>query len=178
MTTETACRGSGLRHRRALLICSLLFVTGPTTTHAANWSVDVGGGANLTFSPATLEITAGDTVTFVNRGGFHNVAADDGSFRCAQGCDGSGGDGNASSLPWSATVTLSTPGSVGYHCEIHGVPGLGMFGTITVDPQPPPPPPSSVDSVPNGGMAFLLLLAGALVLGAALNWRRHGRVRR
>ena len=39
-----------------------------------------------TFFPRDLEIAAGDTVTWVNIGGRHNVAATDGSFRCANGC--------------------------------------------------------------------------------------------
>jgi plastocyanin len=145
--------------------------------NAANWTVDVGG-AQLAFSPATLSIVAGDTVTFVNQGGFHNVAADDGSFRCAQTCSGSGGD--PSSVSWSSTVTLATPGTVGYHCEVHGAAGLGMFGSIIVAPAPPPPPPppSAIDNVPNGGGALYLLLGVALIAGAALRGRRRARARR
>jgi len=102
---------------------------------AANHVVNVGDPNGLTFAPATLNIAAGDTVTFNNGGGFHNVASDPGavtSFRCAQGCDGAGGNGAASNTLWSATVTFPTPGTVGYHCEIHGAPGQGMAGTITV----------------------------------------------
>ncbi len=179
MTIEAARPGAGLCCRYALLICTALFVATAITAGAANWSVDVGG-AQLAYAPATLTVTAGDTVTFVNQGGFHNVVADDGSFRCAQGCDGSGGNGDASSVLWNATVTLASPGTIGYHCEIHGAPGLGMFGTITVDPAqtpPPPPRPLAVDSVPSGGTTFLLLLAGALVLGTALSRRLRGRSR-
>jgi plastocyanin len=138
---------------------------------AANWTVNVGG-AQLAFSPATLTISAGDTVTFINQGGFHNVAADDGSFRCAISCSGSGGDPN--SALWSSTVTLASPGTVGYHCEVHGAAGLGMFGTITVQPAPPPAA-SAIDNVPNGGVALYLLLAAALILGSGLSWRRRSR---
>ena len=86
-----------------------------------------------TFDPPTLTINVGDTVTFVNGGGFHNVASMDGAvttFRCADGCDGDGGNGDASSDPWTATVVFPTAGSVPYECEIHG--GQGMQGTITV----------------------------------------------
>jgi plastocyanin len=164
--------GRGLA--RYALLTSAMFVFAMNNANAANWTVDVGG-AQLAFSPATLTITAGDTVTFVNQGGFHNVAADDGSFRCAQSCSGSGGDPN--SVLWSSTVTLATPGTVGYHCEVHGAPGFGMFGTITVEPAPPPqpPPPSAIDNVPNGNVALYLLLGGALIAGAALSWRRRTR---
>jgi len=178
MTIEAARPGAGACCRYATLICTALFAASATMARAANWPVDVGG-AQLAYAPATLTVTAGDTVTFVNKGGFHNVVADDGSFRCAQGCDGSGGSGDASSVAWSATVTLASPGTIGYHCEIHGAPGLGMFGSITVDPAPlppPPPPRPGIDTVPGGGTASHLLLAGVLVLGAALSRRRSSRM--
>jgi plastocyanin len=29
-------------------------------------------------------------------------------------------------------VAFPDPGTAGYHCEIHGAPGAGMFGTINV----------------------------------------------
>jgi hypothetical protein len=70
-------------------------------------------------------------VTFVNAGGApHNVDADDGSFRCAQGCDGQGGDGTPSAQAWSSTVTFAQAGTFGYHCDVHG--SMGMNGSITV----------------------------------------------
>jgi plastocyanin len=91
---------------------------------------------NLTFSPASLTIDAGDTVTFVNGGGFHNVVSDSGAvtaFRCANGCDADGGNGDASGAAWSATVTFPDAGSAPFHCEIHGANGgVGMSGTITI----------------------------------------------
>lgn len=100
---------------------------------AANHNVTVGG-ATLTFSPSTLTIAAGDTVTFTNAGGFHNAESDPGavtSFHCSDAC-GTSPVGDASSNLWSSVVTFPTAGTVGYHCHIHGGPGQGMFGTITV----------------------------------------------
>ncbi|HEX5755336.1 MAG TPA: plastocyanin/azurin family copper-binding protein, partial [Arenimonas sp.] len=94
-----------------------------------------------TFSPASLTIDVGDTVTFVNGGGIHNVVSDPGAvtqFRCANGCDSDGGNGDPSGASWSATVAFDTAGTVGYSCELHGAPGSGMFGTITVVGAPPP----------------------------------------
>lgn len=98
---------------------------------AANYIVNVGG-AQLAYSPATLAIAAGDTVTFVNKGGNHNVVAADGSFRCARGCDGNGGNGSPSNSNWVASVTFARTGSFGYFCEIHGTPTTGMHGVINV----------------------------------------------
>jgi len=167
--------GRGLA--RCALLTSAMFVLATTRAGAANWNVAVGG-AQLAFSPATLTITAGDTVTFVNQGGFHNVAADDVSFRCAISCSGSGGDPD--SALWSSTVTLASPGTFGYHCEVHGAAGQGMFGTITVQAAPPilPPPQAAIDNVPNGSVALYLLLGLALTFGAGLSWRRRSRASR
>ena len=105
---------------------------------AANHSVTVGAGGGLTFSPSTLSIAAGDTVTFSYAGGTapHNVRSDPTAvtqFRCANGCDGAGGNGTPSASAWTATITFPTPGSVPFYCEIHGGPGgAGMSGTLTV----------------------------------------------
>ena len=88
---------------------------------------------NFTFTPSELTIMVGDSVTWTNVEGFHNVSADDGSFRCANGCDGDGGNGDAASAPWSFTLTFDTPEMIAYFCEIHGgAGGAGMSGTVTV----------------------------------------------
>jgi plastocyanin len=100
---------------------------------AATFIVNVGGDSPPTFSPQTITIQKGDTIAFINRGGLHNVVADDSSFRCARGCDGKpGGNGNTSGSNWVASVTFNTLGTIGYYCEQHGAPGQGMFGTIHV----------------------------------------------
>jgi plastocyanin len=112
---------------------------------AANHMIVTGPG--LVFTPSSLTITAGDTVTFANTSeGNHDVHADDNSFRCANGCDGSGGNGDPSPNAWSFTLTFKTAGTVAYYCEIHGGPGgQGMHGVITVNAgsAPPPPPPAA-----------------------------------
>lgn len=83
------------------------------------------------FSPDALTINVGDSVTFhvymdVLYTGPHNVVADDGSFRCARGCDGEGGDGTPadSSSDWRFTRTFSSPGVVKYHDEVSGTSGI------------------------------------------------------
>jgi plastocyanin len=87
---------------------------------AATVNVSVGG-PDLAFHPATVTINIGDTVVWTNAGGFHNVHADDGSF------------GNAlSGDSWTLSHTFSAAGTVGYHCQEHGLPGVGMFGTVVV----------------------------------------------
>ena len=120
---------AGMRHVLTVLASfGLLAPLGATT-----FTVEVGPG--MTFSPATVTIAEGDTVRFVNRGGLHNVKANDNSFRCAHGCDGDGHGGNgAPSLDiWFAVVTFPLAGTIGYYCETHGTPTSGMRGTIIVE---------------------------------------------
>ena len=93
-------------------------------------NVDVELMPDNTFSPEIVTVAAGGTVTFTNGGGNHNVTADDGSFRCASGCDATGGNGNPSTAGWSVTITFPTVGTVGYNCEVHE--GIGMRGRVNV----------------------------------------------
>lgn len=108
-------------------------LAGSTFAQAAIAIVNVGGPTQV-FIPKNVTIHVGDKVKFVNKGGVHNVVADDGSFRCAHGCDGDGqgGNGGASGSNWVVTLTFNQVGDVGYFCETHGMPGGGMFGTIHV----------------------------------------------
>ncbi|HEX7914752.1 plastocyanin/azurin family copper-binding protein [Rudaea sp.] len=102
---------------------------------ASDHQVSVGG-SNDAFSPSTLTINAGDTVTFTEVSGSHNVVSDTpGLFRCANGCDGDGkgGNGNVAGNNWSVTISFPTAGTFGYYCEAHGAPGVGMYGTVRVN---------------------------------------------
>ena len=141
-------------HRLASLAAGAFALAAALPVYATDHPVAVGGSAGLAFTPSDLTINVGDTVVFSNAGGFHNVVADDGSFRCANGCDGdgAGGNGNASSATWTARVTFSTAGSVPYHCQIHE--GSGMVGTITVvggtTPTVDVTPPALTASAPAG----------------------------
>ena len=115
---------------KAIASAFLLSATASAADHV------VTANPNLTFTPNNLTIAVGDTVTFRNSGGVHNVASDPGSitmFRCANGCDGAGGNGNLNGTAWSATVAFPTAGTIRYFCEAHGDPGgAGMAGVITV----------------------------------------------
>ena len=157
-------------HRKWML---LLALAACGHAQAATWYVDAGG-SGIAFVPQVLMIEAGDRVTFINRGGYHNVVADDGAFRCAHGCDGDGmgGDGNASSDFWIATVTFPAPGTYGYFCEPHGAPGSGMFGTIIV--AAPLPPPQPAPSAAPRAYALLALALAGIALSALHRRRRPG----
>jgi plastocyanin len=120
--------------RAAVLAASFAM---PAMAWSADHVVNVGQGGNV-FVPDTVNARVGDTITFNNVGaspGFHNVRSDGPTFtfRCADGCDGAGGNGSPSSTNWTATVTVSAVGTGIFYCEIHGGPnGAGMAGTLNV----------------------------------------------
>jgi len=120
--------------RRIQLVAAGALALACAPAFAVDHAVTALSGPNR-FEPASLTINVGDTVTFTNGGGFHNVVSDAGSvtaFRCANGCDGDGGTGNGDGAPapWTATVTFPTAGTAPYHCEVHGV---SMSGLITIN---------------------------------------------
>ena len=124
--------------KRISLIAGGALALFAVTASALDHQVIARNGPRV-FDPATLQINVGDTVTFVNdpdNPGFHNVKSDTdavASFRCANGCDETGGNGDPSGNTWTATVTFPTAGVAGYYCEIHGGDGgTGMSGVITV----------------------------------------------
>jgi plastocyanin len=132
------------------LAASCLFACMGQPAAAANFNVTTT--AYMAFAPSTLTINVGDTVTFTNTSqGLHNVHADDNSFRCANGCDGQGGDGSVSSDAWSFQLSFNRAGTVGYYCDNHGYPGGGMHGTITVTSSGPPPPTPGALGFSSGG---------------------------
>lgn len=81
------------------------------------------------FSPASLTITQGDTVTWENLGGFHNVNGSQATYP-----DNPEGfiNGNASNAAWTYTFVFNIPGTYEYQCDPHV--GLDMIGEITVEP--------------------------------------------
>src|ERR1700722_779405 len=112
--------------RYALVFLFLL----STSALAVDHMVTAGGSANV-FTPKSLTINAGDSVTFVNGGGFHNVVADDNSFTSG-----------APSDSWTLTQAFPNAGTFPFYCEIHGGPGgVGMSGSIVVNAAAPPSTP-------------------------------------
>lgn len=135
---------------------------------AADHGVTIQGFA---FSPGTITVTVGDTVTWTNRdGASHTATADDGSF------DTGGIPGNTSD-----SIEFTTAGEFRYHCTIHP----DMTGRVVVQPAGgagATPPATDVDRPAATGadstgpanpilptLAFALLAVAAL--SGALGWR-------
>src|ERR1700726_3040286 len=147
----------------ALTLTALATLAAPAA-HATDFNVQAT--AQLTFEPSMITITAGDSITWTNTSGLtHNVYAEDGSFRCASGCDDQGGDGTPSGN-WTFTRVFNKVGTIQYECQIHG-PTYGMVGTIVVKSAGSPPPgnlqfSSASYSVPEnaGSITISVLRAG------------------
>ena len=73
---------------------------------------------NFAFSPATITVKAGDTVTWTNNDSMaHSATSDDGSFDTGIMEDGH-----------TKSITFNKAGSFVYHCSVHP----NMKGTVIV----------------------------------------------
>ena len=127
---------------------------------AADHTVDIVG---FSFSPQTITIQVGDSVTWANADAQgHTATADDGSWQTGTI------SGNT-----SKSLTFSTAGTFAYHCSIH----QQMTATLVVTSAAPatdtaPATAETEDAGPGAGI--LLVLLGGLV-GLALGGRRFVR---
>ncbi len=95
-----------------LLACGLIAVSnvkptaGPADEPKDKYQVTID---NFSFTPATLTVPAGTTVTWVNRDDVpHTVASDNNKFRS-----------RALDTDEKFSYTLSDPGTYEYYCSIH-----------------------------------------------------------
>jgi len=94
---------------------------------AVNHNVTTVGN---TFSPANITINLGDTVTWTNGGGSHNVNATLSTYP-----NNPEGFGNSiSSSSWSFQHIFSIVGTYDYQCDPHT--SMGMVGTVVVQSTP------------------------------------------
>jgi plastocyanin len=97
------------------------------TALAADQAVAISG---FSFSPASVTVNVGDTVTWTNSDAqAHTATADDASWDTGT-IGGSGGTG---------AVTFATAGTFPYHCDIHPQ----MTGTVTVQAAAPTTAPGA-----------------------------------
>jgi plastocyanin len=116
---------------------------------AADHAVDIAGFA---FSPGTITISVGDSVTWSNADAqSHTATADDGSFDTGT---------ITSSTP--KTVSFATAGTFAYHCKIHPA----MTATVVVQDAATAPATDTASPEPSAGDgpggAWLALAIAAL----------------
>ena len=85
------------------------------------------------YSPQSVSIKVGTSVTWTNNGTLaHTATSDGGAFNSGQiGAATGGGAYGGGTAPGSYTVTFSSAGTYAYHCANHPT---QMSGTITVTP--------------------------------------------
>jgi amicyanin len=140
----------------ALLVASVAIAPARGATHAV-------AIAEFAFSPATLTITAGDTVTWTNEDAIaHTATSINGGF-----------DSGDLEQGESYAVTFTTPGTYDYLCTPHP----SMTGRIVVvassAPAATPAPSGGLPNVaqrPGDAGASLRLLGAALLALAAIAW--------
>jgi plastocyanin len=124
-------------------------ITGSGITHSASVTVSVTatqpGGVTVTtpgnsFSPSTVTIPVGGSVTWQISGSTHNVTF--------SGTAPSGGNIGDTSSGSSATRTFSAPGTYNYQCTRHS----GMSGSVTVQGGSGPPVFSGLRVTPQSGV--------------------------
>jgi len=123
----------------AFVAVALASVWRSGTADAATFTV---AAQNYFFSPATLTINAGDTVTWTNSSGVeHTATSDSGVWN--------------GSLPQggSFSFTFANPGVFNYFCAFHS--SLGMVGTITVNPASGGPTPTALPTATQPGTSTI-----------------------
>src|SRR4051794_8002811 len=124
-----------------LLACVVVAVALPALPAGAASPKGNATGSN-TFDPANVTILQGESVSWQNDNGFHNVHFEDNAFVQPPAPDSSA---------WSTTRTFAAAGVYKYYCDAH-VTSDNMRGTVTVLPPgsvpPPPPPPVTDKSAP------------------------------
>ena len=111
----------------------LLFIS--QFLYSTNYTVNTQG---MTFVPSTINIDIGDTVTWNNTGGFHNVNGTLNTFP-----NNPAGFGNSLGSGWTFTHIFTIAGTYNYQCDPH-LPG--MIGSVNVNS---PPSNSVYDIVSN-----------------------------
>jgi len=127
---------------------------------AADSSVDIAGFA---FSPQSVTVKVGDTVTWANADAqTHTATADDGTF-----------DTGSISGNTSKSVTVTKAGTFAYHCKVHPT----MTATLVVEAAAAPPPTDAIAGVRSAGESGPTWpLPGLAALVAAFAaWRRFAR---
>jgi plastocyanin len=112
-----------MRSLLRLSVCMLAAML--TLAPSALGATQTVSATNFQFTPQHVTLPQGDTVTWNNALGTHNVHFEDNMFDMPA---------MPSSTAWSVSRTFSTVGVYRYYCELHGGPnGSGMSGTVTVN---------------------------------------------
>ena len=97
------------------------------TTHYIN-------SGNYYYTPSTLTINAGDTVIWINDGGYHNVNFDVSSVTGQSYNNPESFITSPTISSYMASYVFTIPGNYSYDCSVGSHAANGMVGTIQVNP--------------------------------------------
>ncbi len=120
-TVRSALVAAALGAATATLLAAVVIPTWTQTASAQN-AAPTGAVSidNFTFTPKSLTVKAGTTVTWTNKDDIpHGIAASDNAFKKSKALD----------TDDSFSYTFTTPGTFQYFCYIHP----HMVGTIVVE---------------------------------------------
>lgn len=111
-----------------------------TVQRRGRWNVTV---RSFSFTPQHITITQGDTVTWSNVSGFHNI-----HHNATPSLFGN----SAANAPWTYSYIFNlTSGTYPYICQVHPT----MMGSVTVTTALPLPAPEQLVTYPQGGEIML-----------------------
>jgi plastocyanin len=115
-TARSALLAAALGAATATILAAVVIPTSAQNAAPAN-AVTID---NFTFTPASLTVKAGTTVTWTNHDDIpHGIAASDNAFKKSKALD----------TDDSFSFTFTTPGSYKYFCYLHP----HMVGTVVVE---------------------------------------------
>jgi plastocyanin len=121
-TIRSACLAAAVGAATAVMLAAVILpgwaqTAAPAAAPSTAVSID-----NFTFTPRTLTVQAGTTVTWTNKDDIpHGIAADNNAFARSKALD----------TDDSYSFTFTTPGTYKYFCYVHP----HMTGTIVVEPK-------------------------------------------
>jgi plastocyanin len=145
---------SSVRSRAAAVLVACVAVCALQAPAAFAANVPVSLTTNKTFSPATVNVALGDTVTWTwAESRSHNVTANAGQADTFSSANRSSG---------TFQKIFNVAGSFTYQCTLHG----GMTGTVNVSggTSPPPPPDTTAPGAPTS------VIAAAADATVTLDW--------
>src|ERR1700743_395948 len=99
-----------MRLERGFRVALFFAAACSTPAFAATHVIDVGPGGSFSFSPATITIPPGDTITFQSNAGIaHNAVSDDGTTF---------NSGPAVAGPWTYVTPALAAGTYPFHCTV------------------------------------------------------------
>ena len=123
---------------RLLTAVALVAAGRPTLAAPSQQAEQTVRMADDTFMPKTLTIPVGTRVTWPNAGRRPHTSTSDTNVWDSGNVNPGG----------SFSFTFTQAGTFPYYCKIHGIPGLGMVGTIVVTAAQGEPTPTSAPATP------------------------------